>query len=183
VSLNHLTSVEGADELRRRVLWSVPTALAVLGCVTAEGQPHLMNVSWVTPAAHSPTRLVVAVESTARSNAILHDSACFALSLLDLEQRALGRAFVKPDLEWSAGPPESVAGHPIARSARYAPFLCSAVAVLAGSATMISDLGSHHLWLGTVEEVASTEAIVTGPASAHTVRILGVHDTRMNYGD
>jgi len=183
VSLGHLTSVEGADELRRRVLWSVPTPLAVLGCVSADGDPHLMNVSWVTPAAHSPTRLVFSVESSARANALLHETASFAVSLLDVEQRTLGRAFVKPHLEWSTAAEETIAGYPIARSARRAPFLQSAVAVLAGEAAMISDLGSHHLWLGTVEEVASTDAIVTGPASANAVRILGVHDTRMNYGD
>lgn len=171
------------DDLRRRVLWAMPSVLAVLGTVDEEGGPHLMNISWVTPAANEPTRLVASVEATAKSAVNLRATTAWTLSLLTADQRDLGRAFVKPDLGYRvAADIEYLHDAAIIRSARRAPVLTGAVAAMAGPATPLRALGSHDLFLLEVEEVGAVDQLLAGPASAHAVDVLRVQETRMNYG-
>jgi flavin reductase (DIM6/NTAB) family NADH-FMN oxidoreductase RutF len=171
------------DDLRRRVLWAVPTVLAVLGTVDEADGPHLMNISWVTPVANDPTRLVVSIEASAKSASNLRATAVWALSLLSGEQRELGRAFVKPDLRYrvDAGV-EYLHDAPVTRSTHRAPVLASAVAAMAGGATPLRALGSHDLFLLDVDEVGAVDELLAGPASAHAIDVLRVQETRMNYG-
>ena len=183
-----LTSLRQAaehDDLRRRVLWSLPSVLAVVGTVGENSDPHLMNVSWLTPVGNDPTRLIVSIEVASKTALNLHGGSPYAISLLAKDDRQLGRSFVKPQLEITrTGPQELVAAHPIARSLEGAPFLCSALSVIAGRATLVPDvaLGEHELWLLTVQEIDARDEVLTGPASAHGYDVLTVHDTRMNYG-
>lgn len=178
-----LAPVDGADELRRRTLWLVPTVLGVLGTVDDSGVGHLMNLSWLVPVAEEPTRLVASVETGSISEARLRQTGAYAVSLLGLEHRAWGRAFAKPSDDWRIDDGrEFVRDAQVRRSARGAPYLAAAVGVLAGSAQSLADLGSHRLWLFHVEEVGAIAAALEGPAGEHAVGVLGVHDTRMNYG-
>ncbi len=177
-----LLRVMDDDERRRRAVWSVPTPLCVLGTVDTNDTPHLMNISWVTPVANEPSTFVMSVERDARSHQLLLRRGAFTLSMLDATQREWGRAFVKPTLDYDAGPPEMIGPAEIARSAHGAPYLVAAASVLAGTARHLEDVGTHALWLGELEEVAVRDDVLEGPASAHAVKILGVHDTRMNYG-
>lgn len=171
------------DDARRRVLWAIPSALAVLGTVDAADAPHLMNLSWVTPVGNDPTRLAASVEGDAKSATNLREVPVFALSLLAVEDRELGRAFVKPDLGYERrGENESLHGESVVRSARRAPLLVRSVAALAGTAEWLRTVGDHELFLLTVEEVGGVEALFAGPASAHPVDVLRVQSTRMNYG-
>jgi flavin reductase (DIM6/NTAB) family NADH-FMN oxidoreductase RutF len=172
-----------APDHRRRVVWAIPTVLAVLGTVNGAGDAHLMNCSWLTPVANEPSRLVVSLEVTSKTRANLRAVPSWTLSLLDRENRATGRAFVKPELSWENGDAELANGHAVARTAAGVPYLVAGAAALAGrSATQLADLGDHDLWLLTVDEIAGSPAFFSGPASQRAVPILGVHDTRMNYG-
>ena len=83
------------DRLRRRVLWSLPTGLYVLGS-RAGGQRNLMTVSWVTQVALVPKLVGVGVESGSRTHELLVEGGVFTLSLLARRDRALVRRFVKP---------------------------------------------------------------------------------------
>jgi flavin reductase (DIM6/NTAB) family NADH-FMN oxidoreductase RutF len=173
-----------APEVRRRVVWAIPTVLAVLGTVDLDDRPHLMNCSWLTPVANEPTRLVVSLESTSKSVANLLVRPAWSVTLVTVEQRTLGRTFVKPELSWRRdGADEFAHDQLVARSSARAPYLVDAAAALAGAtATRIFDLGDHELWLLGVDEIVASADLLAGAASQHAVAILGVHDTRMNYG-
>jgi len=178
-----LVTVHGNEELTRRVLWSIPTMLGVLGTVSDSGSGHLMNISWVAPATATPLRLVASVESDSLSQANLSRKPLFTLSLLSLEQRALGRAFVKSNLEHGREDAvDTIAGHRVLADASGVPYLERAHGVFCGSAQPLRDLGSHCLWLLGVDLVAGAPVILEGSASEHSSRALGVFDTRMNYG-
>src|SRR5580658_3020183 len=83
------------DRLRRRVLWSLPTGLYLLGS-RAGDRRNLMTVSWVTQVAQVPKLVGVGVESAARTHQLLVDGGVFALNFLARRDRALVRHFVKP---------------------------------------------------------------------------------------
>ena len=142
-----------------------------------------MNVSWVTPVANEPTRLAISIETNSLSAANLRERSHWSLTLLDVSDRNLGRAFVKAHRTWEHdGENETVDGHDVRRTRDDVPYLTRGVAVLAGDATLLAVLGEHELWLGVVNEIAARADVMEGAASEHRARILGVHDTRMNYG-
>jgi flavin reductase (DIM6/NTAB) family NADH-FMN oxidoreductase RutF len=177
------TAADAEPDRRRRVVWAVPTVLAVLGTLDVDGRPHLMNVSWVAPAGNDPTRLAVSIESASKSAANLAGDPRCAISLLRSDQRELGRAFVKPDLAYGHDEGvEQLNGVAIARAPAGAPVLVDAAGALCGIAERLSDLGDHQLWLLAVAEVGATEELLSGPASAHEISILRVQETRLNYG-
>jgi flavin reductase (DIM6/NTAB) family NADH-FMN oxidoreductase RutF len=179
-----LSAVADDEQLRRRVLWAMPTVLGVLGSVGPDGTAHLMNVSWVTPVANGPTRLVASVEVGSRSAANLAATGAWALSLLGLERRELGRAFVKPELDWRRdGEGESAQGHRVRRASGGAPYLEESVGVFAGvDARLLAPLDEHALWLLSPREAGAVDALRAGAASARDVVVLSVQHTRMNYG-
>jgi flavin reductase (DIM6/NTAB) family NADH-FMN oxidoreductase RutF len=171
------------DDHRRRIVWALPTVLAVLGTVDDSDHPHLMNISWVTPVGNDPTRLVASVEVASKSAGNLRATSAWALSMLRVEQRDMGRAFVKPDLAYHReGDGEFLHDHAVTRSTRRAPVLGVTVAAMAGSAEHVRTLGDHDVFLLEVEEIGAHPDLLAGPASSHSVDVLRVQDTRMNYG-
>src|SRR6202012_5739003 len=93
--------------LRRRILWSLPSGLYVLGTRTAQRR-NLMTLNWAMQVAVQPKLLAVSVEMTALSHALLKEGRVFSLNVLHREQRAIVRKFVKP-LE-DEGDPSQLAG-------------------------------------------------------------------------
>ncbi len=181
--IEEIQSVEGRDDLRRRVLWAVPNALAVLGTINDDGSAHFMTVSWLTPVSNEPTRVAVSVEGSSRSAHNLAARAVASISLIDDAHRELVRRFVKPELEHEQRDGvEYVAGYAAVREGESAPALADALAVLIGSCEHVRELGDHQLWLLSVSHVAADPSVLEGPASAHIARALSVQDTRFNYG-
>jgi flavin reductase (DIM6/NTAB) family NADH-FMN oxidoreductase RutF len=101
---------EAYDRLRRRVLWSLPSGLYVLGTHGA-GRRNLMTLNWATQVAVEPKLVAVSVEAEAVSHALLREGRVFSLNILPREQRALVRKFVKP-LD-DRGDPDKLAGMPL----------------------------------------------------------------------
>src|ERR1700685_1898079 len=77
---------ETYDRLRRRILWSMPSGLYVLGTRTAQRR-NLMTLNWATQVATDPKLLAVSVETGAVSHGLLRDGRVFSLSILPREQR------------------------------------------------------------------------------------------------
>jgi flavin reductase (DIM6/NTAB) family NADH-FMN oxidoreductase RutF len=169
------------DRLRRRVLWSLPTGLYVLGSRSAT-ERNLMTVSWVTQVAQTPKLVGVGVESGARTHALLAEGGVFALNLLARRDRALVRHFVKPvqdidiDEETGAGVMNGVA---VGVASTGAPILDQAVAWLDCEVRHTLPLGSHTWFVGEVVDAGEVDG---GTGDAAEGGILRMEDTRMNYG-
>lgn len=163
------------DRLRRRVLWSMPTGLYVLGSRHGDAR-NFMTCSLAVQLAVDPKVVGVSVESTAVSWRLIDEGAVYALSLLARADRSVVRRFVKPaDHDREAG---TLAGEPY-RDAPVtgAPVLASAAGYLDCRVVDRLDLGSHTLFAGEVVAAAFGEG-----DRSEGAEILRMEDTRMNYG-
>ena len=174
-------SDDAFDRLRRRVLWSMPTGLYVIGSRgELEGEPrwNLMTANLVVQVATGPKLVAVAVDATAFTRRLVEAGGCFSVSLLDRQDKALVRKFVKP-VEPDAvtfdpgGRPQSLNGEAVALHETGAPVLARAVAWIDCEVRHRLDLGSHHLFVGEV---------VGAGADDEEAAVLRMEDTRMHYG-
>jgi flavin reductase (DIM6/NTAB) family NADH-FMN oxidoreductase RutF len=171
---------EDYDRLRRRVLWSMPSGLYVVG-TRADGRRNLMTISWATQVAMSPKLVGIGVESHAVTHELLEAGRVFALSLLPRSERAVVRRFVKPVTESSVDDDTgagTMQGEAVHAATTGAPILASALAWLDCEVRHVLDLGSHSWFVGEVVDCGQS------PAGDHDtdVDILSMADTRMNYG-
>jgi flavin reductase (DIM6/NTAB) family NADH-FMN oxidoreductase RutF len=172
------------DRLRRRVLWSLPVGLYVVGS-RAGTRRNLMTVSWVTQVAQEPKLVGVGVERQARTHELIVEGGVFALSLLARHDRALVRHFVKPvedvDIDEVTGS-GTMNGAPVRSGSTGAPILQVAVAWLDCEIRHTLPLGSHTWFVGEVVDVGVAEPPETPADDASDSGVLRMEDTRMNYG-
>jgi flavin reductase (DIM6/NTAB) family NADH-FMN oxidoreductase RutF len=173
------------DRLRRRVLWSMPSGLYVVG-TRAGDRRSLMTISWVTQVATTPKLVGIGVESGAVTHGLLHGGGVFALSLLPRSERAVVRRFAKPVTESSFDDSGTgtMQGEPVHVAATGAPILTGAVSWLDCEVRHVLALGSHDWFVGEVVDCGESRADTDGSADTDEsdAGILAVHDTRMNYG-
>ena len=79
------------DKLRRRVLWTMPTGLYLLG-TRAGDRVNLMTESWAMQVSFEPKLVAVSVEKLAFSHGLLIDGNVFTLNIVDREDRAIVRS-------------------------------------------------------------------------------------------
>jgi len=168
----------GTDERRRRrVLWSLPTGLYVIGS-RADRRWNLMTASWVTQVATEPTLIGVGVEATALTHELIAAGGIFAVSLLPRAERTLVRSFVKPASAVAVDPRTgrgTIQGAAVHAERTGAPVLDVAAAWLDCELRHTVALGSHSWFVGEVVDAAF------GPAG-EGLPILRMEDTRMHYG-
>jgi flavin reductase (DIM6/NTAB) family NADH-FMN oxidoreductase RutF len=161
------------DKLRRRVLWRMPSGLYVLGSRGTEpASKNLMTLNWVTQLSFDPKLVGVSVERTAYTHELVEQSSCFALSLVDREDRAIVRKFTKPvevDL-----PAQTLNGFAFVERVTGAPVLAQAAAFLDCEVRERVATGDHTFFVG--------EVVDSGFLRAEDAPILRMEDTRMNYG-
>ena len=172
------------DRLRRRILWSLPSGLYVLGS-RAGSRRNLMTVSWVTQVAQEPKLIGVGVERRARTHELLIDGGVFALSLLARRQRALVRHFVKPvqdvDIDEDSGV-GTMNGEPVRSETTGAPILDVAVAWLDCEIRHTLPVGSHTWFVGEVVDAGAAQPENPSDDVTGDDGILRMEDTRMSYG-
>jgi flavin reductase (DIM6/NTAB) family NADH-FMN oxidoreductase RutF len=170
------------DRLRRRVLWSMPTGLYVIGSRAREAggadRRNLMTANLVVQVATDPKLVAVAIDAEAVTCRLVAAGGCFAVSILGRQDRAVVRRFVKPvpeaEIVVADGRVCSMAGEEAVEGTTGAPMLARAVARLDCQVRQQLELGSHHLFVG---EVVGAE----GP-EGEMPEVLRMEDTRMNYG-
>ena len=162
---------DGYDRIRRRVLWSLPTGLYVLGSA-AGGRRNLMTLNWAMQVSTDPKLVAVSIEAAAVTHGLVAEGGAFSLSILARDDRAVVRKFVKP-LE-DDGDPDHLAGFEVRRAVTGAPILGLAATWLDCRVRDRLDCGSHTVFVGEVVDV--------GPAPSAEGDILRMEDTRMNYG-
>lgn len=170
---------EAYDRLRRRVLWSLPTGLFVVGTLGelgGERRYNLMTANLVVQVATDPKLVAVAIETGALSAALVASGRCFAVSAPAREDRAVVRRFVKPVADVvldEAGQPAMMAGEPVRVGLSGAPILSRAAVFVDCSLRQLVELGSHVLAIGEVIDAGGR------PEEAELLRM---EDTKMNYG-
>ncbi|MGH9047861.1 MAG: flavin reductase family protein [Acidimicrobiales bacterium] len=168
------------DRLRRRVLWSFPTGLFVVGSaaeIDGEQRHNLMVANLVVQVATGPKLVAVAIEKGALTARLVAQGACFAVSVLRREDRAVVRRFVKPvgDITLdAAGHPVQMAGEAVVVATTGAPMLARAHAWVDCRLHSSLDLESHLLAIG--------EVVNAGGLEEEGVGVLRMEDTKMNYG-
>ena len=162
---------EEYDKLRRRVLWTMPSGLYVIGSRAGERR-NGMTANWVTQVGSDPKLLAVSVEKPALTHELIAEGRVFSVNVLDREDRAIVRKFTKP-VEVDAGA-RTLNGFPFHEAATGAPVLDQAVAWVDCRVHSTVDLGSHTLFLG--------EVLDAGFQKPEDTAVLRMEDTRMNYG-
>ena len=159
------------DRLRRRVLWTMPSGLYVVGSKAGD-RLNLKTANWATQVSFDPTLVAVSVEKAAMTHELIAGSGVFALSIVDREDRAIVRRFTKPaELDASA---RTLNGFAFRTAVTGAPILEQAVAHLDCEVRQTVDCGGHDLFIGEVVDAAFSKPEDTP--------VLRMEDTRMNYG-
>lgn len=162
---------EDYDRLRRRVLWSMPAGLYVVGSAHA-GRRNLMTLDWATQVATDPKLVAISVEREALTRELVAGSGSFSLCLVGREDRAVVRKFVKPVEERPDG---SLNGFAVRCAATGAPILEIAAAWLECEVRDSLEARSHTLFVGEVVDAGFG-------AGGEETPILRMEDTRMSYG-
>src|SRR5580704_14972952 len=123
------------DKLRRRVLWTMPSGLYVVGSKSGDRQ-NLMTLNWATELSFEPKLIGIGVEHGALTHELIHEGRVFSLCMIDREDRAIVRKFVKPvDMAEFAVTPHTTG----------APILDQSVAWLDCRVTQEVETGGHTL--------------------------------------
>jgi flavin reductase (DIM6/NTAB) family NADH-FMN oxidoreductase RutF len=157
------------DRLRRRVLWTMPSGLYVLGSRAGERR-NGMTINWVTQVSFDPKLVAVGVEKTAFTHELITEGQVFAVNLVSREDRAIVRKFTKPvEVEGN-----TLNGFPFHDGVSGAPILDQAPAYVDCEVRQAVDVGNHTLFIG--------EVVDAGFQAAEDTEVLRMEDTRMNYG-
>jgi flavin reductase (DIM6/NTAB) family NADH-FMN oxidoreductase RutF len=187
-----MTGEDDADRLRRRVLWSMPSGLFVVGSRHGDRR-NLMTANWVLQIALEPKLVLVSVEHGSVTGELIAAGGSFSVSILGVGQRALVRKFVKPVRDVvldEEGRAVELQGVPVAETPAGLPRVAEVRGWLEcavrsrwpeadGSVSHTSFIGEvTAAGEGEVEATTGDDA-VEGSASAGS---LAMRDTRMNYG-
>ncbi len=160
------------DRLRRRVLWTMPSGLYVLGSTDKGERRNGMTLNWVTQVSFAPKMLAVAIELGAYTHELVSDGRVFSVNIVDREDRAIVRKFTKPvEVDLAA---QTLNGVPFHDGLSGAPILDQAAAYLDCEVRESVSVGEHTLFLG--------EIVDAGFQKPEDTPVLRMEDTRMNYG-
>jgi flavin reductase (DIM6/NTAB) family NADH-FMN oxidoreductase RutF len=158
------------DKLRRRVLWSLPYGLYVVGSRDGDRR-NLMTLNFATQVSFEPKLLGIGVEKTALTHELITTGGSFTLNTVARDDRAIVRKFTKPV---EADSPTTLNGFAYHDSPTGAPVLDQAVAWIDCRVTQPVDCGGHTFFVGEVVDCAFQQPEDTP--------VLRMEDTRMSYG-
>jgi flavin reductase (DIM6/NTAB) family NADH-FMN oxidoreductase RutF len=162
---------DGYDRLRRRVLWSMPYGLYVVGSRSGDRR-NGMTLNWATQVAFEPKLMGIGVEKTALTHELIDQGGVFTINTIDRDDRAIVRKFTKPvEVDADAA---TLNGVPYRDGATGAPVLVGAVAWIDCEVRNRVDTGKHTFFIG--------EVVDCGFQKAEDTPVLRMEDTRMNYG-
>jgi len=159
------------DRRRRRVLWSMPSGLYVIGSRDGDRR-NAMTLNWATQVSADPKLVAISVEKEALTHDLIATGKVFSLCVIDREDRAIVRKFTKPvdvDLEG-----RTLNGFGFHDGSTGSPILDQAAAWVECRVQQSVDVGSHTLFLGEVADA--------GFQKSEDTEVLRMEDTRMNYG-
>ncbi|CAN5501084.1 hypothetical protein BH18ACT1_BH18ACT1_05830 [soil metagenome] len=164
---------EEYDKRRRRVLWTLPYGLYVVGSRAGERR-NGMTLNWATQVSFEPKLLGIGVEKTALTHELITEGRVFSLCTVDREDRAIVRKFTKPvevDLE-----ARTLNGFAFTDGLSGAPIRDAAPAWVECEVREGVDCGGHTFFIGEVVDAGFR------PGTAEDTPVLRMEDTRMSYG-
>jgi len=162
---------EEYDKLRRRVMWTMPGGLYVIGSRAGERR-NAMTANWAMQVSSDPKLVAVGVEKEALTHELITEGGAFTVNIVDREDRAIVRKFTKPvEVDAAAS---TLNGFPFHDGLTGAPVLDQAVAWLDCRVHTAVDAGAHTLFLG--------EVVDAGFQKPEDTPVLRMEDTRLNYG-
>jgi flavin reductase (DIM6/NTAB) family NADH-FMN oxidoreductase RutF len=162
---------EEYDKLRRRVLWKMPSGLYVVGSRAGERR-NAMTANWATQVSFDPKLIGVSVEREAFTHQLITEGGVFSLNILDREDRAIVRKFVKPvEVDGEA---MTLNGFPFHDGRTGAPILDQAAAYADCDVRQSVECGGHTLFIG--------EVVDSNFQKDEETEVLRMEDTRMSYG-
>jgi flavin reductase (DIM6/NTAB) family NADH-FMN oxidoreductase RutF len=162
---------EEYDKLRRRVLWTLPSGLYVLGSRAADRR-NGMTMNWVTQVSFDLKLVAVSIEKGAVTHDLVSQSGAFVVNTVNREDRAIVRKFTKPvEVDEAA---RTLNGFPFHDGVTGAPVLDQAPAFVECEVRQAVDVGNHTLFVG--------EVVACGFQADEETPVLRMEDTRMNYG-
>ncbi len=163
---------EAYDKLRRRVLWSLPYGLYVVGS-RAGDRRNAMTLNWATQVAFEPKLVGIGVDKHALTHQLVAEGRAFSVCTIDREDRAIVRKFTKPvDVDLDAMTLNGFAFRD--GSATGVPILDQAVAWIECEVRDGVDCGTHTFFIG--------EVVDCGFRDQEETPVLRMEDTRMSYG-
>lgn len=162
---------EEYDKRRRRVLWTLPSGLYLVGSRSGE-QRNAMTLNLAMQVSTDPKIMAIAVVKDALTHTLVSEGRIFSLCVIDREDRAIVRKFTKPVEVDLAG--MTLNGFSFRHGRTGAPILEQAVAWVDCEVRQAVDAGDHTLFLG--------EVVDAGFNKAEDTPVLRMEDTRMNYG-
>ena len=162
---------EEYDKLRRRVLWSLPYGLYIIGSRAGERR-NAMTANWVTQVSFDPKLVAVSVEKPAVTHELVTEGKIFSLNTVAREDRAIVRKFTKPVEDDAEA--RTLNGFPYHDGITGAPILDQAPAYADCEVRDEVDVGGHTLFVGEVVDAAFQ--------ADEETEVLRMEDTRMSYG-
>ncbi|MDQ1424800.1 MAG: hypothetical protein QOD72_2298 [Acidimicrobiaceae bacterium] len=160
------------DRLRRRVLWTIPSGLYVVGSTDGGERRNGMTLNWLTQLSFEPKLVGIGVEHGALTHELIESTRVFSVCLIDRDDRAIVRKFTKPvDVDPVA---RTMNGFPFQEATTGAPILSQSVAYLDCVVRDSPVFGDHTLFVGEI-----VDADFLKPEDTPALRM---EDTRMNYG-
>ncbi|MGI9603866.1 MAG: flavin reductase family protein [Acidimicrobiales bacterium] len=159
------------DKLRRRVLWSLPYGLYIVGSRAGERR-NGMTLNWATQLSFDPKLVGIGVEKPALTHELISDGGVFSLCTVARDDRAIVRKFTKPvDVDLDERTLNGFAFHD---GVTGAPILDQAPAYLDCEVRETLVFGEHSFFVG--------EIVDCGFQADEDTEVLRMEDTRMNYG-
>jgi flavin reductase (DIM6/NTAB) family NADH-FMN oxidoreductase RutF len=149
----------------------MPSGLFIIGSRAGERR-NGMTCNWATQLSFDPKLVGVGVEREAYTHELIRGGRVFSISIIDREDRAVVRKFVKPvEVDVEA---RTLNGFPFHDGPSGSPVLDQAVAWIDCELRQEVDLGGHTLFIG--------EVVACGFQRDEDTPVLRMEDTRMNYG-
>lgn len=165
------TEREDYDKLRRRVLWTLPYGLFVVGSRHVERR-NAMTLNWASQVSFEPKLVGIGVEKEAFTHDLITAGGVFSLCTVSREDRAIVRKFTKPvEVDLDAMTLNGFAFHD---GVSGAPILDQAPAYIDCAVRQAVDTGGHTFFIGEVMDSAFQ--------ADEETEVLRMEDTRMNYG-
>ena len=159
------------DKLRRRVLWTLPYGLYIVGSRAGERR-NGMVLNWATQVAFEPKLMGIGVEHGALTHELTGSCGAFSLCTVDREDRTIVRRFTKPvEVDPAAMTMNGFAFHD---GRTGSPILDGAPGWVDCEVRQAVETGGHTFFIG--------EVVDAGFQKDEETPVLRMEDTRLSYG-